>query len=485
MLLMEAIRNKRIIRGTIWKAIEVVFQKGSSLIIQIIMARLLAPEYFGVVGIAIIFVNFADIFVNNGLNIAIVRKEKLEENDIATALIMAVGTVGIIYVVFFVLAPIIADIYNEPSLISVIRVLLLAIFPKSIGAIIKARANRNLEMKKISLCSIVSNICGGVIGIILVLMGARVWALVFQHILVAIIECVLLLIAFKWCNAIKFSIDSFKSLSSFCRNSVLAGLVEFCGTNCSTVIVGSVYNITDIGYLRKGASIPEAIGGAVANTSSAIILPVLSTKQNDDRALYSAYRRTIYMSLVVLFPCMVCIAAVAKEFVTLFLTEKWLPIVSIIRWFAIIYGINIIRTIDVTMLYARGKSKIVFIAELFRSTVSIITNLALVIWFNVSFDEYVIYSSAITIGTILIFHFFVEYNTSGKISELSIPVFKIGGICAFAYGVVGTLDSVVESCFMLLIIKGCLFIGMYIVVLLLFEKSIRQEIILKFGRKKI
>lgn len=468
-------QNKKILLGTVWKTIEVICQKGSSLIISIIIARLLVPEYFGILAIAMLFVNFADVFVQNGLNIAIISGKKIEDEDLSTAMIMAIGIATIIYSILFVFAPAISSFYKEKSLIFIIRVLLLTLFPKSISAIIKAEFNRKLELKTISLCTIIANISGGLLGILFAVLDFKVWALVLQQIFVSVIECIFLFIFCKWNRSLRFSKKSFWELLSFSKNIIFAGLIEFCGNNCSTAITGAVYTKTDIGYLRKGASIPETIGGSVVSASGSILLPVLSSKQENLDEFYLSYQKVLRIILLGFTPIMGCIASVSNEFVLVFLTDKWLSIVDIMKWFAVIHAINIIKIIDVNALCALGKSKLVFIAESLRGSLTLVSCYILVILLKTSLHEYAVISSIIAVVLSLIIHVLILLDTKWSFFKLFMPIIKTALFCIGAYYISTFINYLVLTPFVMLMMKGMLYFGIYILFVVIFDRHTVKE----------
>ncbi len=361
---MQKVSGKQFANSAMWKFIELIIRKLVGLVISTILARLLAPEDYGAITITTVFIAFSDIFIMSGFNVALIRKEHVTEDDYSTVMIMSLIFSGFIYIVLFISSPFLATFYKVPELKSVLRVITILLFFQSVAAVMRAKATRELQFKKMSGVTIAENTLAGMIGLLFAFKGYGVWALVAQQLSANILDVLLLTIVFKWHFQWKFRKKTVKEMIAFTTGVVGASITEFISNNANGLVVGKVYNTTELGYINRGNLYPEVIGMNSYGAISGALLPTLASRQGDNEAICRVARKVASMSAYILFPMMLGLAGVSQNFIIVLLTDKWLPCLGIFICYCISYMVIPIRSIGFTVFYATGMSKVIMrIAE--------------------------------------------------------------------------------------------------------------------------
>lgn len=381
---MNKVSEKQFASNSVWKFMELFSKKVIALVLSTILARLLSPDVYGVVALTTVFITFSDIFITNGFNIALIRKEKATDLDYSTVMMMSLLFSLCLYLFFFVAAPYLAEFYETPEFKPVLRVLTLLIFLKSISTVIKARATRKLMFKRMSLVSVVTSTMASVIGIILAYAGFGVWSLVAQQILANLFDVIALTIVFKWKYSLAISMDSAKQMVKFTMGVLGTSFLDFLGNNVNSLVIGKAYSSKDLGYYNRGNMYPETISLNMYNSITSVLLPTLASRQNDNIGMKRVVRKVLSVTTYIIFPMMFGLLGVSDNFVKVLLTEKWMPCVQILDCACIYYSINPIRAIGYNVFYAKGESNKCVRIEVFRSIIMITNLLITILWLKKS-----------------------------------------------------------------------------------------------------
>ena len=210
-----AIQSKTVISSMLWKLLERFSTQIVSFVISIILARILSPNEYGIIAILIIFINFANVIIDGGLNTALVQKKNADRIDFSTIFWFSLLLSVVFYLILFFSSPLIAKFYNNDLLIPVLRVLSLILFTNSFNSIQRAYVSRHMLFRKLFWVNAVSVVVSGTIGIIMAYQGYGVWALVGQSLTSPIMGCVLMWFTIKWRPALVFSWERFKGLFDY------------------------------------------------------------------------------------------------------------------------------------------------------------------------------------------------------------------------------------------------------------------------------
>lgn len=348
-----------------WKMLERLFAQGSSIIVQILLARLLLPSDFGSLAIILAIVNYLSVFVQSGLSAAIIQKKEISSLDINTLFTISFGIAGVLYVLLFILAPFLAAFYNDSGLINPIRVSAVLLFLYSIYSIQIGILSRNMDFKTIAIrSSVVVPISGGV-GILMAYYGMGLWSLIVYSILNTLLACIAFSIGNKTSLKFQFSLKSAKDLYSFSIKILGANMVSGFSDLFRTMSIGKKYTTSNLAYYDRAYYYSNTIQQVVNNSIQSVLLPVFSRKQDDISVLKELSRKSIRISMFVMIPFLLGMVVIAKPLVLLLLTEKWLPCVPFLMLFLVFRLAGSVVGIDKQVYLALGKSSILFYFEVF------------------------------------------------------------------------------------------------------------------------
>ena len=212
---MKDLQRGPAVSGMIWKSLEQYGVLFIQFVVQIVLARIIAPEAYGVIAIVSIFIGLANVFVQKGFSIALVQKKDIDENDLSTVFYFSLIIAAILYVVIFISAPFIAVFFHSEQLVALLRVISVTLFTGAFCSIQNAILQRNIHYKEVFISSVIAIGVSGGIAIVLALQGFGVWALALQQILYSVLTAIALFCFVKWLPKCIFNIESLKSVYSF------------------------------------------------------------------------------------------------------------------------------------------------------------------------------------------------------------------------------------------------------------------------------
>jgi O-antigen/teichoic acid export membrane protein len=358
--------KRKIISSLFWKFFE---RAGTQLIqfgVTIALARILVPEDFGLVALIAIFINVAAVFVQSGLNTALIQKKDADELDFSSVFWASLGIALATYTVLFFAAPFIADFYDQSTLTIIVRVLALTLFIDVFSSIQNAYVSRNMLFKKLFFRSVGAIIPSGILGITLALYGFGIWALVCHQFCNAFLAVAIMWFTIPWRPSFKFSYTRFKSLFSYGWKLLLSSLIDVIYTNLRGLIIGKFFSPADLAYYNRGDTFPFLIVNNINTAIGSVLLPSFAAVQNDTGTLKRMMRRSIITSTFIITPMMIGLAVMAKQVVLLVLGEKWLPCVPFVQICCCIYLFYPIHTANLSAIKAIGRSDIFLILEIIK-----------------------------------------------------------------------------------------------------------------------
>lgn len=372
---MKEITKASAAKNSIWKLLESFLSKGVSMLVSIVLARILLPADYGIIAFTSVFINLSDTLIQAGFSTALIRKEKVDEKDYSTVLGISIIMAFFLYIVIFLSAPIISNFYNEPLLVNVLRVIALSLFFQAFASVRTAIVSREMKFRVLFICSMVSNVLSGIVGIAIAYLGFGVWALVIQQLAQQFILTVSLFIAVKMKVKFKIYKESAKELVPFSIKVLTSSLLSFFSGSICNLVVGKTHSMTDLGYYEKGALFPQNISLYTFSAVSNVFLPVFTSVQNDRERLSNVFQRVLNVSMYIILPMMAGLCMVAEPLISVVLTDKWLPATWILRWSCLYYVMTPMLLAHVQLHFAIGKSDTRIKVEFYKL---IITILALV-----------------------------------------------------------------------------------------------------------
>ena len=377
----STLKNKAI-SGMLWKFFERISAQAVSLIVSIILARLLTPDDYGVVGIIAIFFAFSNVFISGGFNAALIQKKDADIEDYSSVLFISFSTATIIYLILFFCAPYISDIYGKDILVPVIRVMGITLFINAFKSILSAYISSHLMFRKFFLSTMVGTITSAIVGIVMALNGFGCWALVGQQMTNAVVGTISLYLTTRVKFVFKFSPSKAKGLFGYGWKILVASGISVVYDEINPLIIGIKFSVADLAFYSKGKSFPGLINSSLSDTLSSVLFSVMAKVQDDKAAVLRATRNYMRMASFVIFPAMIGFLVVAKNFVLILLTEKWLDATIYIQIFCIVYMFNLIQVGNLQVIRAVGRSDVILKLEIIKKSLYFIVILAFVLFSN-------------------------------------------------------------------------------------------------------
>lgn len=351
----QSVRSQ-LLHGVLWNFIEKVLMRGASFVIGIILARLLSPSDFGLIGMLAVFVSISNVFIEGGLAKALIQRKECQDIDFSTAFVSNVGMSLVIYLVLFLSAPFIADFYDEPILTDITRILSLNFILGSFNIVQRAKLMANVDFKSLAQINVISIVVSGAAGILMAYYGCGVWSLVGQTLCSTIVLFFLFPFFSKWRPSVKFSKVSFQHLFSFGSKLMVTGVYSVVLNNISTICIGRYYRSSQLGFYTRGSQFSEIISSTVFDVLGNVTFPVLSHLQDEREKLVLVYRKSLFLTAMIVFPLMILCALLSRPMVIILLTEKWLPCVVIMQWLFLARMFSPLSAINMNVLNAVGRS---------------------------------------------------------------------------------------------------------------------------------
>ncbi len=368
----QSVRSQ-LLHGVVWNFVEKVLIRAATFFIGIILARLLSPSDYGLIGMLAVFISISGVFIEGGLAKALIQRQNCQNIDYSTAFVTNVGMSIIIYVIMYASAPWIADFYGEPILIDLTRILSLNFILGSFNIVQRAKMMARVDFKSLAQINVISTIVSGIIGIAMAYYGYGVWALVGQALCSTIVLIILFPIYSKWKPSLEFSMSSFRQLFGFGSNLMVTGVYAVVLNNISTICIGKFYRSGQLGFFTRASQFSELISTTSYEVIGNVTFPVLSELQDDKTRLIKVYRKSLFFTAMFIFPIMVLTSLLARPIIIILLTEKWLPCVVLIQWLCLARMFTPLSAINMNILNAVGRSDLFMKLDLSKLPLILLT----------------------------------------------------------------------------------------------------------------
>lgn len=359
-------------KALLWKLLERFGVQGTQFVLQIVLARLLSPDHYGILTIMIVFTSLANVFIQTGFNTALIQNKDVTDEDYSSVLWITLGIAGILYAIIFFCAPLIASFYDMPILIWPLRVLAIMLFPGALNSIQLAKVSREMDFKKVFFSNIGGIIISGAVGIVIALMGGGLWALVAQTMLNIFVAAIVMALTSGLKIKFVINLKRVKTLFSYGWKLLVSGLVDTLYQDLQALVVGKKYSESTLGYFNRGKQFPQFLINSINGTVQSVMLPAMSEKQNNPEELKTLTRTAITLSSYIVFPLMAGLAAVAEPLVLLLLTEKWLPAVPYLQIYCFSFAFYPVHSCNLQAINAIGRSDLFLKLEIIKKSYGLI-----------------------------------------------------------------------------------------------------------------
>ena len=366
----QSLKDKTV-KGVVWSSVERFSVQGVQFVVMLVIARLLNPKDFGLVGMLAIFLAVAQSLIDSGFSQALIRKQDRTEVDNSTVFYFNIVVSAILYLIFYAIAPWVSDFYNEPQLCSLMRVLCLIVIINSFAVVQRAIYTVSINFKTQAKASFIAALASGLVGVWMAYNGYGVWTLVWQQLLNAGINTLLLWVYSNWYPRWEYSWKSFRELFAFGSKLLASGLLDTLYTNIYLLVIGKIFNAASLGYYTQADRFAKFPSSNLTGVMQRVTYPILCSIQDDDRRLRQDYRMLLRLSAFVIFPLMSLLAGVAYPLVELLLGAKWhfvatlmIPLFFTMMWYPI-------HSINLNLLQVKGRSDLFLRLEITKKIIGV------------------------------------------------------------------------------------------------------------------
>jgi teichuronic acid exporter len=315
--------KQKTVSGLTWSFLDNFSNLGIQFIIGIILARLLSPKEFGLIGMITVFISLSQFFIDSGFSNSLIRKKNCTQNDYSTIFYFNLITSIVLYFFLFFLAVPISIFFNEPELTDIIRVIGVCLIVSSFSVIQRTILTKRIDFKLQTRISVISSILSGIISIYMAYFGFGVWSLVWKFISAALFTSVLLWLWNQWYPKMIFNYNSFKEHFKYGYKLLLTNLINVIYENVYYIIIGKYFNAETLGYYTRAQQFSNLPSLNITGVIQRVSFPVLSQLKDDPKKLKHAYKKLIISTMYISFILMLSLAAVSKSLILVLIGVKW------------------------------------------------------------------------------------------------------------------------------------------------------------------
>lgn len=365
-----SLKNKTV-NGMGWSALENLTRLGITFVVSIILARLLSPEEYGLIGILTIFIAIFNTIVDSGFTNALIRKQDATDIDYSTVFFTNLGLSIILAIILFFCAKPIAAFFERSELVSLTRVMSSIVVINALSIVQRVRTTKSIDFKTQTKITFISSIFSGAIGISMAYIGYGVWALVGQQISNQLFSTLLFWIYNRWVPKLVFSWRSFSELWHFGSKLLASSLLATAWNEIYQVVIGKCYSPVTLGLFTRAKQFSDLCSSNLTSVVQRVSYPVLSSIQDDKLRLKSAYKKVIKATMLPTFVLMLGMAACAHSMIYVLIGDQWLncvPMLQIICSYGMFYPLH---ALNLNMLQVQGRSDLFLKLEIIKKIIAI------------------------------------------------------------------------------------------------------------------
>ena len=359
------------VKGTIWSGIDNVVQFGVTFVVSIVLARLLSPDDYGLIGIITIFTAVCTVIINGGFTTALIRKKDATDDDYNTAFIVNLVMSLLLYAVIFLCSPLIADFFRREELVALTQVSSLGMVVGALALVQQTRLTKRIDFKTQAKITLVASVCSGVVGLAMAVIGFGVWALVGQTLSSQMLRTVLLWFYNKWMPKFRFSKISFHELFGFGWKMMVSQILDTVWKELYQVVVGKFYTPATLGQYTRAKQFSTLFSSNLTTVIQRVTYPVLSNIQDDKERMVSAYRRIIKVTMFVTAVCMFFLGAISEPLLYCLIGPKWHEAAVYLPLICITGSTYPLHAINLNMLQVQGRSDLFLGLEVIKKIIGI------------------------------------------------------------------------------------------------------------------
>lgn len=367
----EKVLRKSII-GTAWSMVERMAKMGIQLVCTFVIAQFVAPSEFGLVSMMSIFLAFSTILIDSGFSQALIHEQQVTREDESSIFWFNILLGVVLYGLFWITAPLIADFYNEPQLTVLIRVAFLALIFQSLIVVQQGLLFKSVDFKVVSKISFWAVLLSGIAGIIVSYIRRDVWGLIVQNLSFAVLQTLFFWVYSRWRPQLLFSLACVRKYLKFSMNLLGSNLLAAITDNLANLFVGKAYNATVLGHYTIANKVPMLSAGTICYGIKRVSYSMMSTFQDNNKQLASYSQRVVGTAFWILAPVMALMFIFAKPFIGWLFPEEWAPAAVYLRYFCVMDAVFCFSDINQDILLVKGRTDLLFRLDIVRRTLLVV-----------------------------------------------------------------------------------------------------------------
>ena len=351
----QSVKDKTV-KGIGWSALENILSQGVTFIVGIVLARLLSPDEFGTIGVAMIFVALFNKIVDCGFSNALIRKHGVSQEDYSTTFFFNFLLSLLLYVICYIVAPYIAIFFHNDLLIGVVRWISLTLIINAFAIVQRTRLVKSIDFKTQAKVSLIASVLSGIIGIVMAFYGCGVWSLVGQQLSRQFLNTILLWMVNKWYPTFVFSVKSFKELFSYGGKLMLSGIIDTISHEITTIVIGRIYTPATLGQYSRAKQFSGMFSSNLSSVMQRVTYPVLSEFRNDEEQLIMYYRKIIRVLMMVSSLGIVFISCCSRSIILILIGPKWTEAIIYLQLLAFVELTIPLKNVNLNLMQVYGRS---------------------------------------------------------------------------------------------------------------------------------
>lgn len=347
-------------KGAVWATIDRFGMMILQFSVNLILARILMPEDFGIIGMLAIFIVVSQVLIDGGFSSALIQKKHPSQSDYSTILFWNLGFSLFLYLLLFLSAPFISEFYNMPHLTGVLRGIGISLILNGIFAVQKVRLQKDLAFRTLALTDIFSYITSGSVAVIMALHGFGVWSLVVMPVITALLSILITFIITKWVPSLCFSKNALKELFGFGGYIMASTVLQTVCQNLQGLIIGKRFSATIMGFFSQAYKLDQITSHSIPQVIVQVMFPVYSSLQDDLKKLNAVVLMNLRVIAFIVYPLLATLIIVAEPLITTLYGAKWLPSVPYFKILCIGGFFVCLQNINFYAVASVGKSKALF-----------------------------------------------------------------------------------------------------------------------------
>jgi teichuronic acid exporter len=432
--------KQKTISGLLWSSVDSFSNQGIQFIIGIILARILSPREFGLIGMLTVFIAVSQSFIDSGFTNALIRKKECTQTDYSTVFFFNLAVGVLFFILLFFFAPVISKFFKEPELKAIVQVLAFVLIIDSLTIIQRTILTKRVDFKLQTRISIIATTMAGLVAIFLAYKGFGVWSLVVQTLTRQALNSFFLWLWNQWRPLQVFSRSSFSELFGFGSKLLISGLIDTVYRNVYYLVIGKYFSAQELGFYTRASQFSSFPSQSITGIMSRVTYPVLAQLKDNPEILKAAYKKMIRSTMLITFVLILGLAAVAKPMIITLIGEKWRPSIIYLQLLCFCGMFYPLHAINLNMLNVLGRSDIFLKLEIIKKLL-IIPTIVIGVLFGIK-----IMLVGMILNNIIAYYLnsywsgkFIDYSTKDQVKDIAPSFFLAAGMATIVYILGGVL----------------------------------------------